>query len=78
MVTQTLQVQVKPNSRTSILEQLEDGTWRAQLRSPPVDGKANRELIGLVAQSFRCSKAAVTLKSGATGRRKLVVVTLPD
>jgi uncharacterized protein len=46
--------------------------WLAQLKSPPVDGKANAELIALVAKQFRCGKAAVTIKSGASGRRKLV------
>ena len=68
----TLQVKVKPNARASLLEQAPDGTWRAELKSPPVDGKANAELIGLVARHFRCPKAAVSIKSGASGRTKLV------
>ena len=68
----TLEVKAKPNSRTSTLEQAADGTWLAHLKSPPVDGKANAELIGLVARQFGCTKAAVTIKSGAGGRMKLV------
>ena len=70
----TLSIKVKPNARTSSLEQAEDGTWLATLKSPPVDGKANAELIALVAQRFRCPKAAVSIKSGAGGRMKLVRV----
>ena len=69
-----LRIKVKPNARTSTLAQQADGTWRAELKSPPVDGKANAELITLVAEHFRCPKAAVTLKSGASGRTKLVKV----
>ena len=69
-----LQVKVKPRARTSSLEQLADGTWVATLKSPPVDGKANAELIELVAERFRCPKAAVTIKAGAGGRLKLVKV----
>jgi uncharacterized protein (TIGR00251 family) len=68
----TLQVKVKPNARTSSLVQAEDGSWLATLKSPPVDGKANAELIALVADHFRCPKAAVSIKSGASGRMKLV------
>ena len=68
----TIQVKVKPNSRASLLEQREDGTWLAQLKSPPVDGKANEELIALVAKHFRCRKSEVEIKSGASGRVKLV------
>lgn len=68
----TLQVKVKPNARTSALEQAVDGSWRAQLKSPPIDGKANAELIALVARQFGCRKADVHIKSGAGGRMKLV------
>jgi uncharacterized protein (TIGR00251 family) len=74
MAGTTLQVKVKPNARTSSLVQGEDGTWLATLKSPPVDGKANAELVALVADHFRCPKAAVSIKSGASGRMKLVRV----
>ena len=70
----TLQVRVKPNSGASSLVQAEDGTWIARLKSPPVDGKANKELIGLIAAHFGCAKSAVTIRSGASGRMKLVRV----
>lgn len=77
MARQVLQVKVKPNARASCLTQAEDGTWQAQLKSPPVDGKANQELIALVAEHFGCSKSAVTIRSGASGRMKLVHVETP-
>jgi len=69
-----LQIKVKPNSRASSLEQQPDGTWTAQLKSPPVDGKANKELIALVADRFGCRNADVEIKSGASGRMKLVKI----
>jgi uncharacterized protein (TIGR00251 family) len=68
----TIRVKVKPNSRTSLLEQREDGTWHARVKSPPVDGKANEELIALVAKHFGCRKSEVSIKSGGSGRTKLV------
>lgn len=71
-VPQVLQVRVKPQSRVSVLEEQADGTWVAQLKSPPVDGKANAELIALVAQRFGVRKSAVTIKVGAGARLKLV------
>jgi uncharacterized protein len=37
-----------------------------------VDGKANAELVALVAEQFGCRKAAVSIKAGASGRIKLV------
>ncbi len=69
----TIQVKVKPNARTSSFELSDaDGIWHAQLTSPPIDGKANAELIALVAKHFSCPKAAVSIKSGAGGRMKVV------
>jgi uncharacterized protein len=70
----TLQVKVKPNARVSALEQQPDGSWLAQLKSPPVDGKANEELIALVAKHFGRRKSQVVIRSGASGRMKLVQV----
>jgi len=69
----TLQIKVKPNARVSALEE-NAGAWHAQLKSPPVDGKANAELIALVAGHFGCRKAQVTIKSGADSRMKLVKI----
>jgi uncharacterized protein len=74
MPTVTLRVKVRPNAGSSSLERLPDGSWVAKLKSPPVDGKANRELIALVANHFHCPKAAVRIKVGASGRVKLLEV----
>ena len=70
-----IQVKVKPNARTSELVQEADGTWLARLKSPPVDGKANEELVALLAGHFKCRKAAISIKAGSTGRTKLVKIS---
>ncbi len=71
----TIYIKVKPNARGSALEAADEGDiWTAHLKSPPVDGKANEELIALVARHFGCRKANVTIKSGAMGRLKRVQI----
>ncbi len=65
---------MKPNARASALEQLADGTWLATLKAPPVDGKANAELIALVARQFGQPKSRVSIRRGASGRVKLVTI----
>jgi uncharacterized protein len=72
MQQHVIQVKVKPNSRASQLVQREDGTWLAQLKSLPIDGKANEELIAHIATQFKCRKADISIKSGASGRMKQV------
>lgn len=69
-----IQVKVKPNSKVSALKQNDDGTWIAQLKAPPVDGKANQELIALLSDHFKCPKAAITIRSGQASRNKLVQI----
>jgi uncharacterized protein (TIGR00251 family) len=71
----TIQVKVKSSARVSLLEEISDGPWLAQLKSPPVDGKANQELVILIARYFGCPKSAVSIKSGASGRMKLVKIS---
>ena len=71
-----LLVKAKPSARISSLTKLDDGTWLAQLKSPPVDGKANAELVGLVSKQFGCAKSAVSIKTGAGSKLKRVVI--PD
>jgi uncharacterized protein len=67
-----IQVKAKPRSRRSVLEETSPGVWCAQLKSAPVDGKANAELIALVAEHFGCPRAAVSIKSGGSSRVKRV------
>ena len=69
-----LQIKVKPNARENMLEQQADGIWLAQIKAPPVDGKANAALIELVAAHFGVRRSRVSIRSGASGRIKLVVV----
>lgn len=69
-----LLIKVKPQSRVSSLSQAEDGHWLAHIKSLPVDGKANDELIGLVAKQFDCAKNKVSIKSGAASKTKRVLI----
>jgi hypothetical protein len=69
-----IRVKVKPNARASRLEQSADGDWYAEIKAPPVDGKANTELVKLVAERFGVRKSQVSIKSGTSGRMKLVQI----
>ena len=70
----TVQVKVKPNARVTALREVAEGPWLARLKSPPVDGKANKELVALIARHFACPKSSVSIKSGASGRMKVVQI----
>jgi uncharacterized protein (TIGR00251 family) len=69
-----IQVKVKPNARLSQLTKLDDGTYLAEIKAPPIDGKANEELIRLVSKMFGCQRSKVSVKVGGAARLKLVAV----
>lgn len=69
-----IDVRAKPNARVSMLFEEADGTFTAHLKAPPVDGKANEELVALVAAHFGVRKAAVRIKTGAGSRFKRVEI----
>lgn len=69
-----LRVKVKPNSKHQKLEQQNDGVWIAWVKSPPVDGKANAELLQLLSQHFHIAKARITIKSGASSKLKRIEI----
>lgn len=51
------------------------GILRAYLRSAPDKGKANEELVELVAERFGVKKRDVAIITGATSRKKIVEVS---
>ncbi|KOR37880.1 MULTISPECIES: DUF167 domain-containing protein [Planktothricoides] len=69
-----IQVKVKPNSQQQKIISAEDGSLTVYLKSPPVDGKANQELIQLLAQKYDVPKSAITIKSGLSSKNKLIVI----
>ena len=70
----TLRVRVKPNARSAEVEEAADGTFVVRVKAPPVDGKANAELIEVVAAHLGVRKTQVSIKSGASARLKLVQI----
>ncbi len=70
-------VRVKPNSRQPGIQAEADGSLTVRLKSPPVDGKANKELIQVLSEWFSVPKRCVVLCHGESSRSKVVEV-LPD
>lgn len=67
-------VKVKPNSQQQKIISAADGSLTVYLKSPPVDGKANQELIELLAEKYHVPKSAITIKSGLGSKSKLIVI----
>ena len=67
-------VRVVPRASRSELKGFQDGALRLRTAAPPVDGKANKECVRMVAHFLRVKKGQVTIVGGHTSRNKTVAV----
>lgn len=65
---------VKPNSGKSEIEKLADESLVIRLKSAPVDGKANEELVRLLSKHFHVPQKSIVIKQGSSGKKKLIEV----
>ena len=70
----TFKVQVVPRASRSEVAGEHNGALRIRIAAAPVDGAANKEVIQLLAKSFRVSRSAVRILSGHNGRTKQVSI----
>lgn len=69
-----IKVHVKTGSSGQEIIPKGDGSMQAKLKSQPQDGKANKELIELLADYFSVPKSCIKITSGLTSKIKMVVI----
>ncbi len=69
-----IKVRVQPGASKNEIQGFQDDVLRIKLTAPPVEGKANKALIALLADALRLSKSSITIVTGQSGREKLVEV----
>ena len=67
-------VRAQPRSSRSGVDGVVADALKVRLRSAPVDGKANRELVETVADAFDLPKSRVKFKSGETSKTKRIIL----
>ncbi len=67
-------VKVIPRSGRQQIAVLGPGELKCHLQSPPEDGKANRELVELLAQELGIPKRSVAVVQGFASRNKVVEI----
>jgi uncharacterized protein (TIGR00251 family) len=72
---QMIHLHIQPKGSRSRIVGLHDGRLKLVVSSPPVDGKANKEVLAFLASLLRVHKKDVQLKSGLQSRKKTVIVS---
>jgi uncharacterized protein (TIGR00251 family) len=66
-------VKVIPRARhTEVAGVMADGTVRIRVAAPPVEGAANRALVGFLAETLGIPRSQVDIVAGESSERKLV------
>lgn len=73
-----LALHVQPGAKTSAVDGEHGGALKVRLAAPPVDGKANAELVRFLADAFGVPLRSVTLLRGAASRSKRVRIEAPS
>jgi uncharacterized protein (TIGR00251 family) len=66
-------VRVIPRSSKNVLA-WEQGTLKARLTAPPVDGAANAALLNLLAERLSVPRRSISIVRGETSRQKTVEI----
>ncbi len=70
-------VKARPGAaKSQIVDEMADGSLKIDLAAAPERGKANDELIKLLAKELAVSKASIKIVAGKTDKKKLVKVEL--
>ena len=72
-----LTLHVQPGAKRTAVDGTHGDALKVRLAAPPVDGRANEELIRFLAEQFGVPKRQVEILRGTTGRRKHVRITSP-
>ncbi len=70
----TLTLQVHPNAKHNEVLGFEEGILRLKIAAPPVEGKANKELISFLSKTFGTRKSSITIDRGHTSKVKIITI----
>jgi len=74
-VTTRLRVRVRPGARrTGLTGWMSDGTLKLEVGAPPEEGRANREVVTLLAGVLGVRESAVRVMRGQGSRGKVIEV----
>jgi uncharacterized protein (TIGR00251 family) len=68
-----IKVKVVPKSSKVSVEE-KDGVFHVKLTAPPEKGKANKQLVEVLAKHFGVKKSSVKILKGGTSHNKVVEI----
>lgn len=70
-----IQVQIQPGSSKDQIIGLHNGRLKIKISAPPVDGKANQNLIEFIAKALGVSKSKIDIVKGRISKLKTLKIS---
>ncbi len=70
---QIIEVRVVPNAKRNEIKD-EEGKFKVYITAPPVDGKANKLLIEILAKHLGVKKSHINIIKGEKSRDKIIQI----
>ena len=70
----TLKCYVKPKAKRNQIKGVREGALAVALNTPPLEGRANRELIKFIASALNVPPSRITLLQGERSRNKVLFI----
>jgi len=67
-------IKVIPNAKKNEVKKFGDG-YKVYLTASPVEGRANKMLLKILADKFNIKKSQLTIARGTNSRDKVIMVT---
>lgn len=74
----TLRIHAQPNAKTTAAGGLHGDALKLRIAAPAIDDRANVALLAWLAVTLDVPRSALRIKSGGTGRRKIVEIRPAD
>ena len=75
--TLILYCHLQANASSNAFAGLYNERLKVRIDTPPIDGKANKQLIAFFSQSFQVPKTAIHIQKGLSSRQKTVAIQSP-
>ena len=69
-----VKVTVKPSSKYEKIEEAFDGSLKIWVKEPAKEGRANAEIVKLLAKFYEVARSEVSIVNGKTSRVKIIEV----
>jgi len=69
-----ISIKAKPKAREDSIEKIDENNFIVSVKELPIQGRANRAIIGILAEYFNITPSSIRIVSGHNSRHKIIEI----